>query len=99
MVKLRAEYQRWRDDYLRRAEAEPKLSWLRDLVAKAPEPQLPSCFLAPPSTCQHCGTKFLGVTDSGFHDGEDRSDRCIDDDLPVLEERAKLLKVIEYGEP
>ena len=99
MVKLRAEYQRWRDDYLRRAEAEPKLSWLRDLVAKAPEPQLPSCFLAPPSTCQHCGTKFLGVTDSGFHDGEYCSDRCIDDDSPVLEERAKLLKVIEYGEP
>jgi hypothetical protein len=94
MAQLRAEYQRWRDDYLRRAEREPKLSWLRELVAKAPEPHLPSCFMGPPSTCQHCGTKFLGVTDNGFHGGEYCSDRCIDDDSPVLEERAKLLKVI-----
>ena len=94
MAQLRAEYQRWRDDYLRRAEGEPKLSWLRELVAKAPEPELPSCFLGPPSTCRHCGTKFLGVTDNGFHGEEYCSDRCIDDNSPVLEERAKLLKVI-----
>ena len=48
MAELRREYQQWRDDYLRRAVDQPKLSWLRELVATGPEPELPSWFLGPP---------------------------------------------------
>jgi hypothetical protein len=62
MAQLRAEYQRWRDKYLRRAEGgEPKLSWLRELVAKAQEPQLPSYFLGPPNhfTKQHYASGIM----------------------------------------
>jgi hypothetical protein len=95
MAQLRGEYQQWRDDYLTRADEDPKLSWLRELVAKAPEPALPSWFLGPPSTCKHCGAKFLGVTRGGFHGGEYCSDRCMDQDSPArLRARTKLLKVI-----
>jgi hypothetical protein len=78
MAQLRREYRQWRDDYLRRVVDQPKLSWLRELVAKAPEPELPSWFLGPPPTCQHCGTKFLGVAGGGFRGAEYCSDRCID---------------------
>jgi hypothetical protein len=91
MAQLRAEYQQWRDDYLRRADDQLKLGWVRELVAKAPAPGLPSWFLEPPSTCRHCGTKFLGVTGNGFHGGEYCSDRCIDQGSPA-QARAKQLK-------